>query len=191
MRLVNKEEEEGEMIVQKVGNDALEINGQTFTFDSVADIDSTQLDLTVQWLPMGREWKDLYAMWGLANALLEENLSSDQQGLTPRIFERLFSCINEKQIKHAEKQLNLMLEALSKKLKAKTVRTEAPSQSIAATRKWYCCHSQIDDEKLAWQKAIDEWLPITSSRNAKWWYSAFHSITVLVYFLRPAPRKRR
>ncbi|KAJ0039561.1 hypothetical protein Pint_26710 [Pistacia integerrima] len=41
MRLVNKEEEEGEMIVQKVGNDALEINGQTFTFDSVADIDST------------------------------------------------------------------------------------------------------------------------------------------------------
>ncbi|KAJ0039564.1 hypothetical protein Pint_26714 [Pistacia integerrima] len=33
------------------------------------------------------EWKDLYTMWGLANALLEENLSIDQQGLTPRIFE--------------------------------------------------------------------------------------------------------
>ncbi|KAJ0079124.1 hypothetical protein Patl1_23625 [Pistacia atlantica] len=45
MRPVNKEEEEGEMIVQKVGNDALKINGETFTFDSVADIDSTQLDV--------------------------------------------------------------------------------------------------------------------------------------------------
>ncbi|KAJ0105516.1 hypothetical protein Patl1_18626 [Pistacia atlantica] len=43
MRPINKEEEEGEMIVLKVGNDALKINGHTFTFDSVADIDSTQL----------------------------------------------------------------------------------------------------------------------------------------------------
>lgn len=43
MRPLNKEEEEGEMIVQKVGNDALTINGQMFTFDSVADIDSTQV----------------------------------------------------------------------------------------------------------------------------------------------------
>ncbi|KAL6010180.1 hypothetical protein ACLOJK_000611 [Asimina triloba] len=30
------------------------------------------------------------------------------------------------------------------------------------------------------QKAIDEWLPITSSRNAKWWYSAFHNVTAMV-----------
>ncbi|XP_031263559.1 kinesin-like protein KIN-12B isoform X2 [Pistacia vera] len=45
MRLVNKEQKEGEMIVQNVGNDTLEINGQTFTFDSVAEIDSTQLDV--------------------------------------------------------------------------------------------------------------------------------------------------
>ncbi|GFY83651.1 phragmoplast-associated kinesin-related protein [Actinidia rufa] len=36
-----------------------------------------------------------YTMWGPANALLEENLSSDQQGLTPRVFERLFARINE------------------------------------------------------------------------------------------------
>lgn len=39
--------------------------------------------------------------------------------------------------------------------------------------------SQID-EKLARQKAIDDWLPITSSRNAKWWYSAFHNVTAMV-----------
>ena len=24
------------------------------------------------------------------------------------------------------------------------------------------------------------WLPITSSRNAKWWYSAFHNVTAMV-----------
>uniref|UniRef100_A0A453R046 Amino acid transporter transmembrane domain-containing protein n=1 Tax=Aegilops tauschii subsp. strangulata TaxID=200361 RepID=A0A453R046_AEGTS len=27
---------------------------------------------------------------------------------------------------------------------------------------------------------IDDWLPITSSRNAKWWYSAFHNVTAMV-----------
>lgn len=36
------------------------------------------------------------------------------------------------------------------------------------------------DERLARQKAIDEWLPITGSRNAKWWYSAFHNVTAMV-----------
>ncbi|KAG9144184.1 hypothetical protein Leryth_021405 [Lithospermum erythrorhizon] len=36
------------------------------------------------------------------------------------------------------------------------------------------------DERTAKQKAIDEWLPITSSRNAKWWYSAFHNVTAMV-----------
>ncbi|ESQ28527.1 hypothetical protein EUTSA_v100187781mg, partial [Eutrema salsugineum] len=30
------------------------------------------------------------------------------------------------------------------------------------------------------QKNVDDWLPITSSRNAKWWYSAFHNVTAMV-----------
>ncbi|KAM0940604.1 putative amino acid transporter, transmembrane domain-containing protein [Dioscorea sansibarensis] len=30
------------------------------------------------------------------------------------------------------------------------------------------------------EKTIDDWLPITSSRNAKWWYSAFHNVTAMV-----------
>ncbi|WCJ27508.1 Transmembrane amino acid transporter family protein [Euphorbia peplus] len=38
-------------------------------------------------------------------------------------------------------------------------------------------HSEEIDAK---QKKIDEWLPITSSRNAKWWYSAFHNVTAMV-----------
>ncbi|XP_020571952.1 lysine histidine transporter 2-like [Phalaenopsis equestris] len=29
-------------------------------------------------------------------------------------------------------------------------------------------------------KVLDDWLPITSSRNAKWWYSAFHNVTAMV-----------
>ncbi|KAL5581313.1 hypothetical protein UlMin_013755 [Ulmus minor] len=40
--------------------------------------------------------------------------------------------------------------------------------------------SQDVDEKLKRQKEIDDWLPITSSRNAKWWYSAFHNVTAMV-----------
>ena len=37
-----------------------------------------------------------------------------------------------------------------------------------------------DEERSAGEKAIDDWLPITSSRNAKWWYSAFHNVTAMV-----------
>ncbi|RZC70072.1 hypothetical protein C5167_033201 [Papaver somniferum] len=38
--------------------------------------------------------------------------------------------------------------------------------------------SLTEEEKK--QKQIDDWLPITSSRNAKWWYSAFHNVTAMV-----------
>ncbi|XP_060192946.1 lysine histidine transporter 1-like [Lycium barbarum] len=36
------------------------------------------------------------------------------------------------------------------------------------------------DERSEEQKRIDEWLPVTSSRNAKWWYSTFHNVTAMV-----------
>ncbi|XP_024031307.1 lysine histidine transporter 1-like [Morus notabilis] len=36
------------------------------------------------------------------------------------------------------------------------------------------------DGYLDKQKDIDDWLPITSSRNAKWWYAAFHNVTAMV-----------
>jgi len=38
----------------------------------------------------------------------------------------------------------------------------------------------LQDERSAREKAIDDWLPITSSRNAKWWYSAFRNVTAMV-----------
>ncbi|KAK6930654.1 Kinesin motor domain [Dillenia turbinata] len=122
MRPPNKDEEEGEMIVQKLSTDSLSILGQTFTFDSVADTNSSQNDIfQLVGAPLvenciagfnssvfayGQTGSGkTYTMWGPANALLEENLSSDQQGLTPRVFEKLFSRINEEQIKHADKEL--------------------------------------------------------------------------------------
>ncbi|CAH1416529.1 unnamed protein product [Lactuca virosa] len=37
-----------------------------------------------------------------------------------------------------------------------------------------------NDRRTAEEKAIDDWLPVTSSRNAKWWYSAFHNATAMV-----------
>ncbi|KAE8656017.1 hypothetical protein F3Y22_tig00117012pilonHSYRG00363 [Hibiscus syriacus] len=49
-----------------------------------------------------------YIIWGPANALFEENLSSDQQGLTPRV-QHLFDRINEEQIKHADKHLKYQI----------------------------------------------------------------------------------
>ncbi|XP_051140207.1 lysine histidine transporter 1-like [Andrographis paniculata] len=38
----------------------------------------------------------------------------------------------------------------------------------------------ITDLRTEEEKKIDAWLPITSSRNAKWWYSAFHNVTAMV-----------
>ncbi|XP_047959004.1 lysine histidine transporter 1 [Salvia hispanica] len=36
------------------------------------------------------------------------------------------------------------------------------------------------DQRTEEERAIDEWLPITSSRTAKWWYSTFHNVTAMV-----------
>ncbi|XP_057547481.1 kinesin-like protein KIN-12B [Amaranthus tricolor] len=122
MRPLNKDEQDGELIVKKVSNDSLTINGHTFTFDSVADMESNQIDIfqlvgdplvenclagfNSSVFAYGQTGSGkTYTMWGPANALLEDNLANEQQGLTPRVFERLFARINEEQIKHVDKQL--------------------------------------------------------------------------------------
>ncbi|XP_022872145.1 lysine histidine transporter 1-like isoform X2 [Olea europaea var. sylvestris] len=48
----------------------------------------------------------------------------------------------------------------------------------ASDNKYY--NEQDVDERDAQEKAIDDWLPITASRDAKWWYSAFHNVTAIV-----------
>ncbi|KAF7837065.1 kinesin-like protein KIN-12B [Senna tora] len=123
MRPPCQDKDEGDPIVQKISSDSLTINGQTFTFDSVADTDASQLDIFEHvGVPLvenclagfnssvfayGQTGSGkTYTMWGPANALSEDNTINDQQGLTPRVFERLFARMNEEQIKHSDKQLN-------------------------------------------------------------------------------------
>ncbi|PON33439.1 Kinesin-like protein [Parasponia andersonii] len=122
MRPLRKDKDEGDTIVEKLSSESLAINGQTFTFDSVADTEATQLDIfQLVGAPLVENCMagfnssvfaygqtgsgKTYTMWGPANALLDENISSEQQGLTPRVFERLFARINEEQLKNADKQL--------------------------------------------------------------------------------------
>ncbi|KAK4282275.1 hypothetical protein QN277_013672 [Acacia crassicarpa] len=51
--------------------------------------------------------------------------------------------------------------------------TQAPNNDSYA-------RSNSVEEKTTGQKEIDDWLPITSARNAKWYYSAFHNVTAMV-----------
>ncbi|XP_015882338.1 lysine histidine transporter 2-like [Ziziphus jujuba] len=37
-----------------------------------------------------------------------------------------------------------------------------------------------EEEAIDRIKDLNDWLPITKSRNAKWWYSAFHNVTAMV-----------
>ncbi|KAK6914283.1 Amino acid transporter, transmembrane domain [Dillenia turbinata] len=38
----------------------------------------------------------------------------------------------------------------------------------------------VDIENSSQQADLNNWLPITASRKAKWWYSAFHNVTAMV-----------
>ncbi|CAN4113800.1 unnamed protein product [Withania somnifera] len=55
------------------------------------------------------------------------------------------------------------------------------TQALNNSNYVYNIHSsKSDEEKAAEEREIDAWLPITSNRNAKWWYSAFHNVTAMV-----------
>ncbi|XP_039682648.1 lysine histidine transporter 1 [Medicago truncatula] len=41
-------------------------------------------------------------------------------------------------------------------------------------------HNQTIEGKSEREKTIENWLPINSQRNAKWWYSSFHNVTAMV-----------
>ncbi|KAL2332636.1 hypothetical protein Fmac_013849 [Flemingia macrophylla] len=120
MRPLNADKDDGDPTVQKVSHDSLSINDHNFTFDSVADTASTQLDIfehvgvpLVEHCLAGFNSSvfaygqtgsgKTYTMWGPANSLSEED---DQQGLAPRVFQRLFARLKEEQTKHSDKQLN-------------------------------------------------------------------------------------
>jgi hypothetical protein len=54
--------------------------------------------------------------------------------------------------------------------------SEAPAPDVMA-EEYANTKERKQEEKL---KNLDDWLPITSSRNAKWYYSAFHNVTAMV-----------
>nr|XP_009416596.1 PREDICTED: kinesin-like protein KIN-12B [Musa acuminata subsp. malaccensis] len=122
MRPPGKQEEEADLIVEKASVNSLSILDHTFTFDSVADIRSTQEDIfRLVGLPLvenclagfnssifayGQTGSGkTYTMWG-PPSVMSEGASSTDRGLTPRVFERLFCRIDEEQSKHSDKQLN-------------------------------------------------------------------------------------
>ncbi|XP_066330185.1 lysine histidine transporter 2-like [Miscanthus floridulus] len=51
---------------------------------------------------------------------------------------------------------------------------QAPPQSFTPQKE------KDDGGRIQQEKSIDDWLPINSSRKAKWWYSAFHNVTAMV-----------
>ncbi|GJU63252.1 kinesin-like protein KIN-12B [Tanacetum coccineum] len=113
MRPISRNEEGG-TIVEKTSGDTLSIQGQKFTFDSMDIFELVGAPLVENCLAgfnssifaYGQSGSGkTYTIWGPTNALLEDKPSSNEKGLTPRVFERLFSRINEEQIKHADKQL--------------------------------------------------------------------------------------
>uniref|UniRef100_A0A0D9W3Q9 Kinesin motor domain-containing protein n=1 Tax=Leersia perrieri TaxID=77586 RepID=A0A0D9W3Q9_9ORYZ len=123
-----EEEEAGEdasrapdFCVRKTATNSVAIHGQDFTFDAVADAASSQEDIfKLVGLPLVENCLSgfnssifaygqtgsgkTYTMWGPLSALLEDSTCSER-GLTPRVFEQLFSRIKEEQGKHADKEL--------------------------------------------------------------------------------------
>nr|GEV57064.1 kinesin-like protein KIN-12B [Tanacetum cinerariifolium] len=113
MRPISRNEEGG-IIVEKTSGDTLSIQGL-----SIIEIAGQfcWFNLYFRWIYLSlwelrllrtvlqSESGKTYTIWGPTNALLEDKSSSNEKGLTPRVFERLFSRINEEQIKQADKQL--------------------------------------------------------------------------------------
>lgn len=124
MRPLKKEEgDDGCQIVQKISANSISILDHTFTFDSVADAGSAQQDIFhLVGVPLvenclagfnssifayGQTGSGkTYTMWGPSSALTADGSSNQDRGLTPRVFELLFSRISEEQVKHSDKQLS-------------------------------------------------------------------------------------
>ncbi|BAH91696.1 Os02g0489800 [Oryza sativa Japonica Group] len=131
-----EEEDEGagkEVCVRKTGPGSVEIHGQGFTFDSVADEASTQEDIfQLVGRPLVENCLDgfnssifaygqtgsgkTYTMWGPLSALSDDTVSKER-GLTPRVFELLFSRIKE----IYNEQITDLLDPVQRNLQAASV----------------------------------------------------------------------
>lgn len=117
------EDDDGSQIVQKISANSISISDHTFTFDSVADTHSTQHDIfQLVGVPLvenclagfnssifayGQTGSGkTYTMWGPSNALIGNSSSNQEWGLTPRVFEMLFSRMHEEQTNLSDKKIS-------------------------------------------------------------------------------------
>ncbi|XP_059666492.1 kinesin-like protein KIN-12F [Cornus florida] len=123
IRPTNHHEREGDRTVRKVSDDSLSIANRKFTFDSVLDSNSNQEDIfqlvgvplvknalagyNTSVLAYGQTGSGkTYTMWGPPSAMVDGHSVSSHQGIVPRIFQMLFSEIQQEQENSEGKQIN-------------------------------------------------------------------------------------
>lgn len=122
MRPMKEDENEVTQIVQILPPNTVMVVDQQFTFDAVANVDSTQKDIfEIVGLPLVENCMEgfnssifaygqtgsgkTYTMWGPTYDLSGDQFPNKDRGLTPRVFEQLFARIEEEEAKNIDKQL--------------------------------------------------------------------------------------
>lgn len=122
MRPMKEDENEVTQIVQVLSPNTVMVVDQHFTFDAVANVDSTQKDIfEMVGLPLVENCMEgfnssifaygqtgsgkTYTMWGPTYDSRGDQFPNKDRGLTPRVFEQLFSRIEEEEAKNIDKQL--------------------------------------------------------------------------------------
>ncbi|XP_024379513.1 kinesin-like protein KIN-12B [Physcomitrium patens] len=124
MRPLNKKEaaEEATNVVQKLSGDSLSLGDQQFTFDSVAgETESQEAVFEMVGRPMVENClagfnSSIFAygqtgsgkthtMWGILPTSGTDASVTEERGITPRVFEQLFSRIQQEERNNVEKQL--------------------------------------------------------------------------------------
>jgi kinesin family protein 15 len=120
---MKEDENEVTQIVQVLSPNTVMVVDQHFTFDAVANVDSTQKDIfEMVGLPLVENCMEgfnssifaygqtgsgkTYTMWGPTYDSSGDQFPNKDRGLTPRVFEQLFSCIEEEEAKNIDKQLH-------------------------------------------------------------------------------------
>ncbi|KAL5802341.1 hypothetical protein ACOSQ4_030646 [Xanthoceras sorbifolium] len=123
IRPVNDHERDANRTVRKVSSDSLSVGDQKFTFNSVFDSNSNQEDIfesigvplvedalagyNATILSYGQTGSGkTYTMWGPPSAMVEDPSPRSNQGIVPRIFQKLFSEIQREQQNSDGKQIN-------------------------------------------------------------------------------------
>ncbi|KAL9235254.1 hypothetical protein vseg_010029 [Gypsophila vaccaria] len=113
----------GDPSIKKVADGSLSVGDRLFSFDSVLGSNSKQEDVfKLVGLPLVKDALagynasvlsygqtgsgKTYTMWGPPSAMVEGQSPSTQQGIVPRIFQKLFSEIEREKDNSGEKQIN-------------------------------------------------------------------------------------